>query len=106
MLPLIFSFSNNDFKRLSFSESLKPVTESNLCQMTNFLDQSNFKAFADAISNVVQIMTCVSDRVENIVGKGENPGYQHYLLFQQCFQKASLSGSLKKSGLCGKELKG
>ena len=41
--------------------------------------------------------------VENIVGKGENTGYQHLLLFLQCFQKASLPGSLK-SGLCGKEL--
>ena len=23
--------------------------------------------------------------VENIVGKGENAGYQHFLLFPQCF---------------------
>ena len=29
-------------------------------------------------------------RVENIVGKGENAGYQHFLLFPQIFQKASL----------------
>ena len=33
--------------------------------------------------------------VENIEGKGENAGYQHFLLFPQCFQKASFSGSLK-----------
>ena len=33
--------------------------------------------------------------VENIAGKGENAGYQHFLLFPQCFQKASFSGSLK-----------
>ena len=25
------------------------------------------------------------DRVENIVGKGENAGYQHFLLFPQSF---------------------
>ena len=31
----------------------------------------------------------VFDRVENIVGKGENAGYQHFLLFPQCFEKAS-----------------
>ena len=31
----------------------------------------------------------VFDGVENIVGKGENTGYQHYLLFPQCFQKLS-----------------
>ena len=31
----------------------------------------------------------VYDRVENIVGKGENAGYQHFLLFPQCLEKAS-----------------
>ena len=31
----------------------------------------------------------VFDRVENIAGKGENAGYQHFLLFTQCFEKAS-----------------
>ena len=35
----------------------------------------------------------VSDRKENIVGKGENADYQHFLLFPQCFQKAFSSGS-------------
>ena len=49
-------------------------------------------------------MIYVLDRVENIVEKGENAGYQHFLLFPGCFQKASFSGS-KKSGLCGKEVK-
>ena len=34
-------------------------------------------------------------RVENIPGKWENAGYQHFLLTPQCFQKSSLSGSLK-----------
>ena len=67
------------------------------------LDQFNFKAFEDDILDVVQIMICVSDRVENIVGKGENAGYQHFLLFPQCFQRVSLSGSLKV-GIGGKEL--
>ena len=30
------------------------------------------------------------ERVEKIVVKGENAGYQHFLLFQQYFEKASL----------------
>ena len=30
----------------------------------------------------------VFDRIENIEGKGENAGNQHFLLFPQCFQKA------------------
>ena len=31
----------------------------------------------------------VFDTAENIVGKGENAGYQHFLLFPQCFGKAT-----------------
>ena len=37
----------------------------------------------------------VPDRVEKIVGKGENAGYQHFLVFQLCFQKASFPELLK-----------
>ena len=32
------------------------------------------------------MMIFVFDKVENIVGKGENAGYQHFLLFPRCFQ--------------------
>ena len=41
---------------------------------------------------MAQIMEFVSDRVENIVGKGENAGNQHFLLFPQWFPKTSTSG--------------
>ena len=37
------------------------------------------------------MITPVFDRVENIVGTGENAGYQHFLLFPQCFEKAFFS---------------
>ena len=37
----------------------------------------------------------VFDRVENIVGKEENAGYQHFLLFPQCFEKASFPDTSK-----------
>ena len=40
-------------------------------------------------------MICVTDWVENTVGKGENAVYRHFLLFPQCFQKASFPGLLK-----------
>ena len=33
--------------------------------------------------------------VENILGKGENAGYQHFLLFPKCFQKPPSLGWLK-----------
>ena len=32
--------------------------------------------------------------VEDIVGKEENAGYQHFLLFKQCLQKAAFHRSL------------
>ena len=63
------------------------------------MDSTKFKAIVDdKKKNVTKIMISVLDRVdkvENIVGKGENAGYQHFLLFPQCFQKTSLSGSLE-----------
>ena len=37
-------------------------------------------------------MISVSDKEENIVGKGENAGDQDFLLFPQCFQKRSFVG--------------
>ena len=37
----------------------------------------------------------VLDKIENIVGKEENAGYQHFLLFPHCFQKAISVGSLE-----------
>ena len=42
-----------------------------------------------------QMKTLVFERIENIVGKEENVGYQHFLLFLQCFHKTFLKGSLK-----------
>ena len=45
--------------------------------------------------NLIEKLKIVLGRVEKIVGKGENAGYQHFLLFQQYFLKASFSRSLK-----------
>ena len=59
------------------------------------LDQSKLKAFADDKINVTEKIEFVLGRVENIVGKVENAGYQHFLLFPQCFQKATYTGSLE-----------
>ena len=50
------------------------------------LDKSKFKAFADDKMILTQKLKFVLGREENIVGKGENAGYQHFLLFPQCFQ--------------------
>ena len=53
------------------------------------------KAFADDKFCVAKMVISVFDRVENIVGRGENAGHQHFLLFTQCFPKASYTGLLK-----------
>ena len=39
------------------------------------------------------MMISLYGRVEKNVGKGENAGYQHFLLFPQCFQKASTTSA-------------
>ena len=59
------------------------------------LDFSKLKACADDKINVACLIISVFDRVENIVGKGENAGNQHFLLFPKCVQKSSFSGALK-----------
>ena len=45
------------------------------------LDWSKLKAFADYKINVIVKLKFVLVRVENIVGKVENAGYQNFLLF-------------------------
>ena len=40
-------------------------------------------------------MIFVCYREENIVGKEENAGYQHFLLFPQCFENAPFPESSK-----------
>ena len=62
--------------------------------MQSFLDSSKLKAFAEDKSNVV-MMISLFDREENTVGKGENAGKQHFLLFPQCFPNPPSLRSLK-----------
>ena len=59
------------------------------------LEWSKFKAHADNKINVIQNLNLVLEGLENILGKGENTGYQHFLLFRKCFQKASFSRVVK-----------
>ena len=101
-----FSFSHSVFKRLVlqtsksqglFEKRLKAhiISYFNFLPNDKFLDFSKVKAFADDKMNEAEMMISVSVRVENIVGKGENAGHQHFLLFPQCFHKALLLGVVK-----------
>ena len=53
------------------------------------------KALAGDKLILTQILKFELGRVENIVGKGQNAGYQHFLLFPQCFQKLFFPEVLK-----------
>ena len=48
---------------------------------------SKLKAFADENLSVNQKLKFALGREENIGGKGENAGYQHFLVFTKCFFK-------------------
>ena len=49
------------------------------------MNQSKLKVFADGKISVTENLKFDFARVENIVEKGENAGYQHFLLFPQFF---------------------
>ena len=72
-----------------YGRDFNPLTDDKI------LAQSELKTFADDKINVTPELKLVSGRVENILGKGENAGYQHFLLFPICFQNPSSSESLK-----------
>ena len=55
----------------------------------NVFNRTKLKAIADNKLNIAKMTDSVFDRKENNVGKGENAGYQHFLLFPQCFPKPS-----------------
>ena len=59
------------------------------------VDQSMFKAFADIRIKMTEELRFVLGMVENILEKGENAGYQNFLLYPKCFLTASYTGSLK-----------
>ena len=52
------------------------------------LDWSNLKAFVDDKIKVTENLKFVHGRVENIVGKGKNTGFQHFVLFPLMFSKS------------------
>ena len=60
------------------------------------------KELADDKINVTEKIKLVLGRVENIVGKGENAGYQHFFSFSHNVFKSLLFQGCKKSGLCGR----
>ena len=59
------------------------------------LNGSKVKSFADNKINVNEKLKCWFEKGRKHCGKGENAGYQCFLLFLQCFLKPSISGLVK-----------
>ena len=59
------------------------------------LDWLKLKSFADNKINVTKKLKSVLGRVKNFVGKGENAGYQYFLLSQNVCKSILLQGRSK-----------
>ena len=57
-------------------------------QTTKIWNVTKLKVFADDKFNIDKMTISLLDKLENTVGKGENAGYQHFLLFPTVFSKA------------------
>ena len=78
------------------SRKLEDISaHSTLYQTTKFPTDRNSKLLQPGKINTIKEFEFALGRIGNIVGKGENAGYQHFLLFPQCFQKATFSVSFK-----------
>ena len=84
-----FLFFPQCFLKASLSRSFNSLPNGKILNVTKL------KAFADNKLNIAKMKIFLFDRVENAVAKGENAGYQHFLLFPQCFPKPSSLGSIK-----------
>ena len=75
-------------KELTHSEPSKPRKHIQ-CTKTNdkIFDWSKMKAFVEGKINLTDKLKLALGWIENIVRIGENAGYQHFLLFLQCFLK-------------------
>ena len=93
-IPLLSCFTTCMLSCLSCQMKWTSAVHS-YTQINSLPNNKILEAFADDKLNFAKIIIFVYNRVENIVCKGENAGYQHFLLFPQRFQKLSFLGLLK-----------
>ena len=116
----LFGYGLLDRKKRSYPSIKNLLTEkipTNCCYLLNynnylytctvnpipndkFFDNSKLKAFADDKRKENQNEKFFLGWKKKHWGKGENAGYQYFLLFPQCFQKPSFSRSLKVGIMC------
>ena len=91
--PFPSSFSNAFFFRVI--KSVDCLVKSIPITRRQILDSSKLKEFADDNFKFDENGKKLSKQVKNTVGKGEIARYEQFLLFPQCFQKASFQGASK-----------
>ena len=72
---------------INYESSITYNAKVNSLPNDKFLDRSKLKASSDDKINVTENLKFDLGKAENIMGKGQNAGYQQFLLFRQCFQK-------------------
>ena len=95
--PLLTMFSTVYKQFLLFSQGFPQLYIFSLSKWVNHVtndkisNKYNLKDFPNDKINATYILNFVLGRTENIVGKGENAGFPHFLLVPLCFQNASFS---------------
>ena len=85
---MLVTFSHNVF--YPFKSKWNNLNPLNPLPNNKIFDVTKLKAFADDKLKVDRMLTFLRDTVENTLGKEENAGYQHFLLFPMCFPKPTL----------------
>ena len=93
-MPLFVHCKQNGYTKWALGNTVGKRPRVNSLPSKKILDLSKLKDL-QTTREITQKLKFLLRRVENIVGKGENAGYQHFLLFLQCIQKPSSSGSVK-----------
>ena len=87
LFHLVLRGLNNVYKDLNWQD-----LRINCVPNSKILHWSKSKALADNKINKKEILIFGLGRIDNIVGTGENAGYQNFLLFPQQFQSPLLQG--------------
>ena len=85
----------------SFSFAVQERKSVNSLPNNKILDRSKLKAFADDKINATEKLRCVSEKIENILGKRENTAFSP---FSKIFSKASFLRVVKSRDCVVKSL--
>ena len=102
VLEIVKTKYKSKLKIITFSKFFKYCYFNKYSRLSwsNYTKRQNFRPVqVERISRqqniVTQKLKFILWKVKYTVGKEENAGYQHFLVFPQCFQKSSCIGSLK-----------